>query len=600
MKMVLFDLGGTLEFQDVLLPGAREMLEAVVKMRDVQPMVMALVSDFLMPADPEEIPAIRQRYLDLLDMLNIRTFFEPVEQHVTLSTEVGVFKPDQQIFEAVIEKSGLELTWSDIIFITENREHVEAARGFGMRAVHFRGPRQLSGELQDLRDLPRMIEEFVDIPTARALLRPQRATLVARCALPTDPHQAWADPAGSLVASWVRFGDETVMMTDQNDWVDITERAGRDTSELEPRGSVARRERLHLVVQKGKLFQQMHPEVPVFHDRGRFLVVDLEPSEAQRLSQGETPCWTIEPLGENQVVFFERSRVDLRTEPQPEIQAVVNRLLRDRFESALAHLASFPTRISTSTHYVKAATWAREQLSTQYLTRTEVIDVQGRPSLNVIAEKLGSGLGTRGVVLVVAHLDSINHRGGPEVRTPGADDNASGSAGLIEIAQVLGERDHDHDLRFILFGGEEQGLLGSQQYLANLPEGERARIRAVLNMDMIGGYNIAGPRSVLVEGAELSGALIEKLEQAAFTYTSLAVQLSFSPYDSDHVPFIQTGIPAVLTIEGADSSNEVIHSEYDTLERIDLELAFEILRMNIAFISAELRRQEVRDRRPLS
>lgn len=602
MKMVLFDLGGTLEFHNVLLPGARETLEAIAKMRDAQaqPIVLALVSDFFMPTGPEEIPAIRQRYLDLLDILGIRAFFEPVEQRVTLSTEVGVFKPDQRIFEAVIEKSGLELTWQDIIFITENREHVEAARGFGMHAVHFRGPGQLRGELQDLRDLPRMIEEFLDIPTARALLRPQRETLVARCTLPADLRQSWADPAGSLAASWVRFGDETLLLTDQSDWADITERAGRSASELERRGSVTRRERLHLVVQKGKLFQQTHPEVPVLHDRGRFLVVDLEPIEAQRLGQREEPCWAIQPLSENQVIFFERPRVSLRAVPQPEIQVVVDRLSRERFESALTHLASFPTRLSTSAHYTEAATWAREQLATHYLTRTEVIEIQGRSSLNVIAEKPGSGFGTRGVVLVVAHLDSINQRDGPEARAPGADDNASGSAGLIEIARVLGDQEHDHDLRCILFGGEEQGLLGSRQYLANLPEGERARIRAVLNMDMIGVHNLEGPRSVLVEGAALSSALVEKLEQAALDYTSLMVQISFSPFASDHVSFIQAGIPAVLTIEGADSSNEAVHSEHDTLERIDLELALEILRMNIAFISAELRLRGSDSRRHLS
>lgn len=590
MKMVLFDLGDTLEAHGVLLPGARETLEAIAAMRDgqAQPVALALVSDFYMPTRSEEIPALRQRYLDLLDILGIRAFFEPVEQRVTLSTEVGVFKPDRRIFEAVIEKTGSELTWSDIIFITENREHVEAARRLGMRAVHFGGPRQLGGEVQDLRDLTRLVEEFLDIPTARALLRPQRATLVARCPLPADRRQAWVDPAGTLVASWVRLGDETLLLTDQSDWVDVTERAGRSASELEQLSSVPRRERLHLVVQKGRLFQQEHPEVPVLHDRGRFLVVDLEPDEAQRLGQQEEPCWAIEPLGENRVVFLERARTGLRIESQPAIQAIVDRLARARFESDLAHLVSFPTRVSTSAHYAAAAAWARVQFATHYLTRTETIEVQGRPSLNVIAEKPGAGLGTRGVVLVVAHLDSVNHSGGPDARAPGADDNGSGSAGLLEMARVLGEQEYEHDLRCILFGGEEQGLFGSRQYLAGLPEPERARIRMVLNMDMIGVHNTEGTRNVLVEGADLSRVLVEKLEQAALSYTSLAVQISFSPFASDHVPFIQAGIPAVLTIEGVDSSNEAVHSEHDTLERIDGELAMEILRMNTAVVVAEL------------
>ena len=59
--------------------------------------------------------------------------------------------------------------------------------------------------------------------------------------------------------------------------------------------------------------------------------------------------------------------------------------------------------------------------------------------------------------------------GGPSAAAPGADDNGSGSAGLLELARVLSSRQWGHDLRFILFGGEEEGLHGSRQYVAALP-----------------------------------------------------------------------------------------------------------------------------------
>src|SRR5215207_6665273 len=106
MKVVLFDLGKTLEDQDVLLPGARETLQAIQEMRDHsgEAVALALVSDFDMPDNPEQIPVIRQRYYEILDELGIRSFFEPVEERVTLSSEVGVFKPDEKIFRTVIEK----------------------------------------------------------------------------------------------------------------------------------------------------------------------------------------------------------------------------------------------------------------------------------------------------------------------------------------------------------------------------------------------------------------------------------------------------------------------------------------------------------------
>ena len=144
-----------------------------------------------------------------------------------------------------------------------------------------------------------------------------------------------------------------------------------------------------------------------------------------------------------------------------------------------------------------------------------------------------------------------------------------------------------HDLRLILFGGEEEGLFGSKHYVATLGTSEKARVRAVINMDMIGSLN-SPTRSVLLEGAPLSQTTIDSLSQAASTYTGLTVETSLNPFASDHVPFINANIPAVLTIEGADNANGNIHSAKDTLEKLDYDFGLEILRMNIAFIANEL------------
>jgi FMN phosphatase YigB (HAD superfamily) len=167
MKMVLFDLGQTLEdvvdSEDVLLPGAREALEAIRAMRDSngEAPVLALISDFGdIPATPTQILASQQEYYQLLDKLGIRSFFEPVAQRVTLSTEVGRPKPDKKIFQAVIEKiPGLH--FADVMFITENREHVEAARHLQMQAIHFKGPGQTTGDIDTLGELIPHIRRFL-------------------------------------------------------------------------------------------------------------------------------------------------------------------------------------------------------------------------------------------------------------------------------------------------------------------------------------------------------------------------------------------------------------------------------------------------------
>ena len=82
IKIILFDLGDTLEHNDTLLAGAVETLTAVSQLHDnhQQPLGMGLVSDFDMPQTPADIPSIRQQYMTILENLQIRTFFAPGQQ----------------------------------------------------------------------------------------------------------------------------------------------------------------------------------------------------------------------------------------------------------------------------------------------------------------------------------------------------------------------------------------------------------------------------------------------------------------------------------------------------------------------------------------
>jgi FMN phosphatase YigB (HAD superfamily) len=167
MKIVLFDLGDTLEDQetDELLPGARETLQAIRAMRDSggKAPILALVSDFDMSDEPDQIPSIQQRYFAILDRLGIRSFFEPVSKRVTLSTEVGVFKPDKRIFQAVIKKIDRRLGFKDVVFITENLDHVKKARRLKMKGIHFKGPKGTFGDVDKLVDLIPLIRQFLDM-----------------------------------------------------------------------------------------------------------------------------------------------------------------------------------------------------------------------------------------------------------------------------------------------------------------------------------------------------------------------------------------------------------------------------------------------------
>jgi hypothetical protein len=401
---------------------------------------------------------------------------------------------------------------------------------------------------------------------------------LAKKAAPSRSSRAAAAPE----TPWVRFGDETVFIG-----ADEASPPARNARQLAPEVSVSRKQ-LYVVVQNGRLFQQHNPRVPVLHDRGRYLLVKLDPRRAQALSGKHETCFDVLPLIENEAVFEVSARGAAARAPVPFVQNLVNVVQKGPFETNLKRLVGFTTRHSNSTQFQQALTFSRQQLNAlNYQTRLQQVTVGSGSSNNLIADKTGMGsAASRQVVVVTAHLDSIN-LSGPTAPAPGADDNASGSAGILELARVFAAHKGKHDLRLILFGGEEQGLFGSKRYVASLTGPQRAKLRAVVNMDMIGSLNTP-QRTVLVEGKLLSEGVIKGLSIAAATYTQLKVETSLNAANSDHVPFLNAGLPAVLTIEGADSTNHTVHSANDTLNRINFTLALEILRMNAAFIATEI------------
>lgn len=112
-----------------------------------------------------------------------------------------------------------------------------------------------------------------------------------------------------------------------------------------------------------------------------------------------------------------------------------------------------------------------------------------RLAKNVVGLLQGSG-SSDDIIVIGAHYDHLGmgdfgSRGKSRRIHNGADDNASGTAGLLEIAQYFSENRPQKDLLFIAFSGEEMGLLGSQHYVEN-PTVNLNNVIAMLNMDMIG------------------------------------------------------------------------------------------------------------------
>ena len=142
-RVLMFDLGETLMHKGTLLPHVPEALEtlAAFTAENGKPLQLALVSDTDMPAPPStpaKVKAIFDDYVETIEGVNLRRFFEPVKKHVTLSAHAGVFKPDRRVFALAVKRLGVTASLSDCVFVTENADHVRHCReSLGMKALQF-------------------------------------------------------------------------------------------------------------------------------------------------------------------------------------------------------------------------------------------------------------------------------------------------------------------------------------------------------------------------------------------------------------------------------------------------------------------------------
>lgn len=335
--------------------------------------------------------------------------------------------------------------------------------------------------------------------------------------------------------------------------------------------------KVYFIVQKGGSFENENPEIQPLINLGRYLFVALDEDEHQHLTCHNDVCWQIEELTSFKNVYNLVQPNPARKSSRFQSFSIDQKRLKAHMES----LCQYFNRFTFNETYFKAADYCESYLKKLgYETQLQNFDVTSRnevkPTVNVVAVKKGTSPNAKNFI-ICGHLDSIN-KDGVELIAPGADDNATGSTGVLEMAYQLASKEHLHNVTFILFGAEEIGLYGSKYFVSKLTDEDE--LLGIINMDMIGRKN-GTEYGVLLEGHEVSRELTTKLSHFAADYTSLDVAISFNPYASDHIPFIEKGYPALLTIEGSDSSNKDIHTEYDKLNLINYGLMSEILLANL-------------------
>jgi Zn-dependent M28 family amino/carboxypeptidase len=176
-----------------------------------------------------------------------------------------------------------------------------------------------------------------------------------------------------------------------------------------------------------------------------------------------------------------------------------------------------------------------------------------RTTVNVLADS-PKGKNAGETVIVGAHLDSV-------LEGPGINDNGSGSATILEIAEQLADLGYTKNLRrqvrFAFWGAEENNLLGSQHYVDNLTDAQQAKIYANLNFDMLGSPNYVrfvydGDGSDSEPAGPPGSDAIEQIFTDYFTGQGLASEPTPFSGRSDYGPFIAVGIPAGGLFSGAE------------------------------------------------
>jgi hypothetical protein len=216
------------------------------------------------------------------------------------------------------------------------------------------------------------------------------------------------------------------------------------------------------------------------------------------------------------------------------------------------------------------------------------LKVEARPfpdgtGYNVVGWVEGSDPKLRREALVIGgHFDHNGRHMG--LLFPGADDNASGSAAIMEIAEAFSKlaRKPKRSVVFALFGGEEMGLMGSTHFVEHLPPGID-KVDTMFNFDMVGegdksgfGYSDSSPElQELVESADKEVGTLG----GAYPIRGVGVR------GSDHAPFYQKGIPVVSF--HSNGPHLFYHQTGDTIYRINPDMLADVARL--AFLAAEAR-----------
>jgi hypothetical protein len=260
-----------------------------------------------------------------------------------------------------------------------------------------------------------------------------------------------------------------------------------------------------------------------------------------------------------------------------DIDSIINLIERDSLESYLYHLQSYNGRVTGTASNYESADWIKarfEEFGYESVFFEDFMeDIYGIPTLcrNVVAVKTGSVFPGKQIV-IGAHRDAVPS-------SPGADDNGTGTAAVMEIARVMKNIDTEVTLVFAAFDAEEQGLNGAWDY-ANAAAARGDSIIVMLNMDMIGHYTNNWNVYISYGFDDYYAQLLIDL---ASTYIGLNGIPAGISQNSDHYAFQQNGYDVAYAHEYYFSS--VYHTYRDSTSYINFDYMTRIAKSMTALVA---------------
>lgn len=258
---------------------------------------------------------------------------------------------------------------------------------------------------------------------------------------------------------------------------------------------------------------------------------------------------------------FEAPPVELSLAADPQIAAMVSQVNAQRLQSVVQDLQDLGERFAWSGGY-QAATLLVDAFEAIPGLQVSTHFFDSGYSDNVIAELPGQ-VDPDVIYMIGGHYDSFVYSGS---NAPGADDDASGTSSVLEIARILSQYAFKYTIRFAAWSAEEEGLIGSDAYCDKLVN-EGDDVQAYINLDMTAYRQSGDPYDVGFITNYSSGALNDFCIGAYNTYVpGLITEVGYlSGGTSDHQSFTQHGFAACFPFESLENYSPYIHSSNDVI-----------------------------------